>query len=112
MSVKEQKEQEAIWLQQGDLYEGFDEQIAEKMLKRHIGTLEPKYDKDFLRKFFAYIRNLEEPEVDSIAQKLLKEVYSKARKTYNAGVKIKALLSRIEKNKKRKEVLAETGTEI
>ena len=25
MSVKEQKEQEVIWLQQGDPYEGFDE---------------------------------------------------------------------------------------
>jgi DNA replicative helicase MCM subunit Mcm2 (Cdc46/Mcm family) len=67
-----------------------DKLIAEKMIKRHRGTLKPEYTKQFFRKFFVYVKNLEEPEIDDDTEKMLKDVYSKARRTYNPGVKINA----------------------
>jgi DNA replicative helicase MCM subunit Mcm2 (Cdc46/Mcm family) len=71
-----------------EVNEDIDKAIAEKMLKRHSGNLKPKYDVNFLKKFFAYIRNLDEPKLDKNSNKLLKEAYFKARKIYSSGVKI------------------------
>lgn len=57
-----------------------DEQIAEIMLKRETGKIKPKYDKDFLRKFFVYIRKLPEPRISSSISKKLIKFYAKARR--------------------------------
>ena len=65
-----------------------DKLIAERMIQRQRGIIKPKYDKEFLKKFFAYIRHFEEPIIDNKIQVILQEVYAKARKTYNSGVKI------------------------
>ena len=58
-----------------------DEKIAEKMIKRHRGILKQDYEKNFLRKFFAFIKNLEEPIISEEIQRLFKEIYAKVRQT-------------------------------
>lgn len=65
-----------------------DRHIADRMIKRHRGSLTPSYDKTFLKKFFTYIKQIEEPLIDNTSHKLLQEVYSAARKTFQQGVKI------------------------
>jgi len=63
-----------------------DEAIADIMIKRKRGGIKPKYSIEDLRKFFAYVRNSEDPEVtDRIANKL-KNIYSSSRKNRNADV--------------------------
>lgn len=54
--------------------------IAEKMIQRERKFIKPKYSIDFLKKFFVYIKNLPEPEIDDKATDLIKEVYKNARK--------------------------------
>ena len=65
-----------------------DMQIAEKMIKRHRGIKDHSYDKEILRKFFAYIKQQPEPEVDDEVQKKLQQVYAAARSYDGQGVKI------------------------
>ncbi len=63
-----------------------DEAIADIMIKRKRGEIKPKYSIEQLRRFFAYIRSSEDPEVtDEIADKL-KGIYSDSRKNRNADV--------------------------
>lgn len=63
-----------------------DEAIADIMIKRKKGEIKPKYSIDDLKRFFAYVRNTEEPEVtDEIADRL-KGIYSDSRKNRNTDV--------------------------
>jgi len=65
-----------------------DKKIAKKMIYRQVGTLKSKYDVSFLKKFFAYIKQFSEPVIGSETQRVFQEVYSKARVSFNPGVKI------------------------
>jgi len=63
-----------------------DESIADIMIKRKRGEIKPKYSTEDLKKFFAYVRNSNDPIIsDEIATKL-KEIYSNSRKTRNTDV--------------------------
>jgi len=79
---------DSIFVMRDDINEDGDKKIAERMIKRQRGQLKPKHSIDFLKKFFAYIKNLEEPEIDDEAQAILSKAYSSARKIYHCGVKI------------------------
>jgi len=79
---------DSIFVMRDNVNEDSDKLIAEKMLKRHRGKLNTKYSVEFLKKFFAYIKNCDEPEINDEIQKVFQEVYFRARKTYNVGVKI------------------------
>ena len=65
-----------------------DKKIAKKMIHRQVGTLKCNYDIPFLKKFFAYIKHFPEPAIGHDTQRIFQEVYSRARISYNPGVKI------------------------
>ena len=56
-----------------------DEKIAKIMLNRYSNTIEAEYDVLFLRKFFTYVRNLEEPILTEESKKILIKLYKKVR---------------------------------
>lgn len=66
----------------------YDKKIAEIMMKRHNGRLNIEYSPKFLKKFLAYVRHSDEPEIEDDIAQIMKEIYFECRKTYNAGVKI------------------------
>ncbi len=53
--------------------------IAEKMIKRDRGLIKTKYSKEFLKKFFAYIKNTEDPIITNNITKRLEELYTELR---------------------------------
>ncbi len=57
-----------------------DQEIAERMIQRERGKIEPKYKPEFLRKFFVYVRNNIHPEIDNNISRKLKELYVQIRK--------------------------------
>jgi len=57
-----------------------DREIADKMIKRERGRIKPKYDPEFLKKFFVYVRNFCQPEIDDSISNKLQELYVKIRK--------------------------------
>jgi len=68
--------------------EEIDKKIGSKMIKRHKGTLNPKYSKDFLKKFFVYIKNTSTPKLNDEIDKELQNAYARCRKIKNSGVRI------------------------
>ncbi len=54
--------------------------IAEKMIKRDRGIIKTKYSKEFLKKFFAYIKNFDEPIITNKITKRLEELYTQLRR--------------------------------
>lgn len=67
-----------------------DAKIAEKMIRRHRGKLSMNYDKEFLRKFFAFIRSQKEPEIDEEVEKIINKTYCLARQRNDSRVKLNA----------------------
>lgn len=65
-----------------------DKAIASKMIKRHRDKLDNKYDASFLKKFFAYVRKFNEPEINDSMEEILKKIYFASRKYNDEGVKI------------------------
>ncbi len=63
-----------------------DNAITEIMVRRRRNEIEPKYPKDFLRKFFVYIRSRDEPKISDHIMQKLKKIYSHSRKNTNQGV--------------------------
>lgn len=57
-----------------------DDMIASKMLDREKGIIKVEYSKEFLTKFFVYIRNFEEPKFSGDAEIQIKTIYKKIRK--------------------------------
>ncbi len=57
-----------------------DKEIADKMIKRERGKIKPKYDEEFLKKFFVYVRNFCQPEIDDDISEKLQELYVQIRK--------------------------------
>ena len=79
---------DSIFVMRDEVNEEKDKAIAKKMIQRQRGNLESTYNIPFLKKFFAYVKHFPEPKIDNETQDLFEEVYHKARKTFNQGVKI------------------------
>jgi len=79
---------DSIFVMKDEINEDYDRNVAKKMINRQRKKLNAEYDIEFLRKFFVYVRNLPDPEIDDELQEILLNVYSLARKTSNQGVKI------------------------
>jgi replicative DNA helicase Mcm len=79
---------DAIFVMTDEVDEKSDTNIANKMIRRHRGILKPTYEKEFLRKFFAFIRHQEEPIINDTTQAILQKVYSVARVMNRSRVKI------------------------
>ena len=56
-----------------------DKSIAKRMINRDRGLIKTKYSEDLLKKFFVYVRNLEEPVIDNKMSERLQELYSQLR---------------------------------
>lgn len=56
-----------------------DEMIAKKMNERERKKINCQYDKDFLRKFFIYIKEQENPVIEDDISEKISKVYSKLR---------------------------------
>ena len=65
-----------------------DEAIAEKMIRREIGQISCKYSKDFLRRFFVYIRQLDEPTIGKDIASSMKSLYAKMRNYKTSSINI------------------------
>ena len=77
---------DAIFVMQDKVDKDRDHAITDIMIKRRRNRIEPEYDKEFLRKFFVFIRSRKEPEIpDSLIPKIQK-VYSSSRKNKKADV--------------------------
>jgi DNA replicative helicase MCM subunit Mcm2 (Cdc46/Mcm family) len=57
-----------------------DLKIAKKMNEREMNKIKCKYDKDFLKKFFIYIKEQENPIIDDETSDKISKIYSKLRK--------------------------------
>lgn len=79
---------DSIFVVRDKVDEDGDMKIAEKMINRHNKKLNPIYEKNLLKKFFAYIKSFPEPEIDLEIQKKFQEVYSYIRKNNNSKIKI------------------------
>lgn len=79
---------DSIFVITDELNEENDKKIAQRMIQRHRGTLVKSYDKEFLRKFFTFIRHNDEPIIDDKMEQVLQQVYSLARKYNSCRVKI------------------------
>lgn len=63
-----------------------DKAIADIMIKRKRGEIEPEYSVEQLKRFFVYVRNSKEPKItDEISEKL-KNIYAESRRNKNAAV--------------------------
>lgn len=67
-----------------------DRLVARKVINRERGKIESKYGKEFLKKFFAYVRNIGKPEIDDKLQEKLEEIYVKLRKSGTNNLVINA----------------------
>ena len=65
-----------------------DESIAKSMINRDRGIITSKYSKDFLKKFFVYIRHLEDPKIGDSMVPRLQYIYSKLRDYRQEGINI------------------------
>lgn len=69
-----------IFIMRDNPEEKRDKEIANKMIKRERGEIKPKYDKEFLKKFFVYVRNFCQPEINENISEKLQELYVQIRK--------------------------------
>ena len=69
-----------IFIMKDDVNEMRDKHVAEKMLQREMDKISCKYSKDFLRKFFIYVRNQPDPIISHDIKEKLKDVYAQIRK--------------------------------
>lgn len=81
---------DTIFMMRDVVHEDNDKLVADRMIMRHAGELKPNYSIGFLKKYFAYVRNSEEPEIPQEIKELLKEVYSVSRKNQANGVRVNA----------------------
>lgn len=56
-----------------------DRKIAKKMLQRTRDKIKPTYDEEFLRKFFVYVKQQPEPEIDEKMEDHLADLYVEIR---------------------------------
>ena len=77
-----------IFIMRDNINESSDELIASKMIGREMGTIKSKYSKEFLKKFFAYIKNFKEPKMDEKIALRLKKLYSLLRRYKTSSINI------------------------
>ncbi len=65
-----------------------DLSISRNMINRDRGISDIKYPEDFLKKFFAYIRNFPEPTIDNKISKRIQEIYSLLRNFKSEDINI------------------------
>jgi len=70
--------------------EDMDRSIARRMISRERGKIKPNYSKDFLKKFFVYIRNFPEPIISDLMAQRLEDLYSKLRRYKQQSININA----------------------
>lgn len=68
--------------------EDIDEKIAKKMNEREMKKIHCKYDKDFLRKFFIYIKEQDNPKMTEEISERISKIYSSLRKFKTASLNI------------------------
>jgi len=71
---------DAIFVMEDIISEERDHAIAEIMIKRRRNEIKPEYEKEFLRKFFVYVRSRPEPEINKEIMNKVKKIYSSSRK--------------------------------
>ena len=79
-----------IFVMTDSVSEDIDKSIARRMISRERGKIKPKYSKDFLTKFFVYIRNFQEPTISDLMAERLEDLYSKLRKYKQQSININA----------------------
>ena len=77
-----------IFITRDYINENSDEAIANKMISRDRGMIESKYSKEFLKKFFVYIKNFKEPKINKEMAMRLKKLYSKLRRYKTDSINI------------------------
>ena len=77
-----------IFIMRDNINEISDEAIASKMISRERGKIESKYSKEFLKKFFTYIKNFKEPKIDKEIAMRLKKLYSLLRRYKTSSINI------------------------
>ena len=77
-----------IFIMRDNISKDSDEAIASKMVSRDRGTIKAKYSKDFLKKFFTYIKNFKEPHIDNKIATRLKKLYSQLRRYKTSSINI------------------------
>ena len=65
-----------------------DEKIAKRMNEREMKKIKPKYDKQFLKKFFIFIKEQEIPRIDEEISEKMSKVYSELRKFKTSSLNI------------------------
>jgi DNA replicative helicase MCM subunit Mcm2 (Cdc46/Mcm family) len=70
---------DAMFIQMDNRDPEQDEKIADIMLKRKSGKIECEFDYKFLRKFFTYVRSIDEPMMNDESKTALKKAYKLAR---------------------------------
>lgn len=56
-----------------------DTEIAKRMLQRQRNDIQPRFSKEFLRKFFVYVRNFKDPQISPRIERRIQEIYTKLR---------------------------------
>lgn len=78
-----------------------DKAIAKNMLNRDRGRIKPKYSKEFLKKFFVYIKQSQEPIIEDSIAEYMGEIYAKVRRyktsSININPRLKETLIRLSK---------------
>lgn len=67
-----------------------DKNIAKTMLQRTRGKINPEYSENFLRKFFVFIKQQPEPEIDDSTEEKLKDLYAQIRQESQLGLMVNA----------------------
>lgn len=81
---------DTIFVMTDEVAEDNDMNIAKKMLHRHRGILKHSYDKDFLRRFFTYIRAIPSPVIEEDVSNKLEHIYHLCRRHNSSRVRINA----------------------
>jgi replicative DNA helicase Mcm len=77
---------DAIFIMRDKPSKSRDHAIAEIMIKRRRNEIKPEYDKEFLRKYFVYIRSQAEPSISDKIIRKIQKIYSDSRQRKNADV--------------------------
>ncbi len=68
--------------------EDIDKAIAKNMLNRERGKIKAKYDKEFLKKFFVYVKQTDEPTINDEISKYMQSLYSRIRQYKTESINI------------------------
>lgn len=81
---------DAIFIISDYIDEKKDKAVAKKMIDRERNLISPEYSTDLLRKFFAYVKNQNEPIITDEISERIQHLYSESRRKNNTKVIINA----------------------